>query len=69
MPKAVIYNHNLTDNYLFATLAGNFQDGSIPARYTRIGLVVSRSKGGYGSTDQCIVQPRAVVPFRRYAHR
>ena len=34
MPKAVIYNHNPTDNYLFATLAGNFQDGSIPGRYS-----------------------------------
>ena len=32
MPKAVIYNHNPTDNYLFATLAGNFQDGSIPGK-------------------------------------
>jgi glucuronate isomerase len=32
MPKAVIYNHNPVDNYLFATLAGNFQDGEIPGK-------------------------------------
>ena len=32
MPKAVIYNHNPVDNYLFATLAGNFQDGKIPGK-------------------------------------
>jgi glucuronate isomerase len=29
LPKMVLYNVNPTDNYLFATMAGNFQDGKI----------------------------------------
>ena len=56
MPKAVIYNHNPTDNYLFATLAGNFQDGSIRARYSSDRAGGSSIKRRDGSTDQCIVQ-------------
>jgi len=32
LPKTILYNINPTDNYLFATMAGNFQDGSIPGK-------------------------------------
>jgi glucuronate isomerase len=32
LPKMVLYNVNPTDNYLFATMTGNFQDGSIPGK-------------------------------------
>lgn len=32
LPKVILYNLNPRDNYLFATLAGNFQDGSIPGK-------------------------------------
>lgn len=32
LPKTVIYNLNPSDNYLFATMIGNFQDGSIPGK-------------------------------------
>ncbi len=32
LPKTVIYNFNPADNYLFATMAGNFQDGSVPGK-------------------------------------
>jgi glucuronate isomerase len=32
LPKVVIYNNNPRDNYLFATVAGSFQDGSIPGK-------------------------------------
>ena len=29
LPKTIIYNLNPADNYVFATMAGNFQDGSV----------------------------------------
>jgi glucuronate isomerase len=32
LPKTVLYNLNPADNYVFATMAGNFQDGSIPGK-------------------------------------
>jgi glucuronate isomerase len=32
LPKVVIYNNNPVNNYAFATMAGNFQDGSVPGK-------------------------------------
>lgn len=32
LPKTVLYNLNPADNYLFATMIGNFQDGSVPGK-------------------------------------
>jgi glucuronate isomerase len=32
LPRTVIYNLNPADNYLMATMAGNFQDGTIPGK-------------------------------------
>jgi glucuronate isomerase len=32
LPRMVLYNLNPSDNYPFATMAGNFQDGSIPGK-------------------------------------
>jgi glucuronate isomerase len=32
LPKMVLYNVNPADNYVFATMAGNFQDGSMPGK-------------------------------------
>jgi len=32
LPKTIIYNLNPADNYVFATLIGNFQDGSLPGK-------------------------------------
>lgn len=32
LPRTVLYNLNPSDNYLFATMAGNFQDGTIPGK-------------------------------------
>lgn len=32
LPKTIIYNLNPADNYIFATMIGNFQDGSLPAK-------------------------------------
>jgi glucuronate isomerase len=32
LPKTIIYNLNPADNYVFATLIGNFQDGSVPGK-------------------------------------
>jgi glucuronate isomerase len=32
LPKTILYNLNPADNYLFATMIGNFQDGTIPGK-------------------------------------
>jgi glucuronate isomerase len=32
LPKMVVYNLNPADNYPFATMIGNFQDGSVPGK-------------------------------------
>jgi glucuronate isomerase len=32
LPKTIIYNVNPSDNYALATMAGNFQDGTVPGK-------------------------------------
>ncbi len=32
LPKIIIYNNNPVDNYVFATIVGSFQDGSLPGK-------------------------------------
>ncbi len=32
LPKTILYNLNPADNYLFATMVGNFNDGSVPGK-------------------------------------
>ena len=32
LPKTVLYNLNPADNYVFATMIGNFQDGTVPGK-------------------------------------
>jgi len=32
LPKTIVYNLNPSDNYVFATMIGNFQDGSVPGK-------------------------------------
>ena len=32
LPKMILYNNNPADNYVFASMLGNFQDGSIPGK-------------------------------------
>lgn len=32
LPKMILYNLNPADNYAFATMLGNFQDGSVPGK-------------------------------------
>ncbi len=32
LPRTVLYNLNPADNYAFATMTGNFQDGSVPGK-------------------------------------
>lgn len=32
LPKVVVYNLNPSDNYMLATLVGNFQDGTVPGK-------------------------------------
>jgi glucuronate isomerase len=32
LPRTILYNLNPADNYLFAAMTGNFQDGSIPGK-------------------------------------
>ena len=55
--KRVLYNLNRSDNEVFATIAGNFNDGS-PKRKVIFWfrLVVFKSKGRYGKTNQYALQ-------------
>ncbi|MDH3718880.1 MAG: glucuronate isomerase [Planctomycetota bacterium] len=32
LPKTILYNNNPNDNFVFATMIGNFQDGSVPGK-------------------------------------
>ena len=32
LPKLIVYNNNPSDNYVFATMVGNFQDGKTPGK-------------------------------------
>jgi glucuronate isomerase len=32
LPKTILYNHNPRDNELFATMIGNYQDGTVPGK-------------------------------------
>ena len=32
LPKTIIYNNNPADNYVFASMIGNFQDGTVPGK-------------------------------------
>jgi len=32
LPKLIVYNNNPADNYVFATMVGSFQDGTIPGK-------------------------------------
>jgi glucuronate isomerase len=32
LPKTILYNNNPNDNFVFAAMIGNFQDGSIPGK-------------------------------------
>ncbi len=32
LPRTILYNNNPADNYVFATMIGNYQDGSIPGK-------------------------------------
>jgi glucuronate isomerase len=32
LPRTILYNINPADNYLFGTMAGNFQDGTVPGK-------------------------------------
>ncbi|MCX8091476.1 MAG: glucuronate isomerase [Verrucomicrobiae bacterium] len=32
LPKMILYNSNPADNYVFGTMLGNFQDGSVPGK-------------------------------------
>lgn len=32
LPSVILYNSNAADNYVFATMAGNFQSGNVPGR-------------------------------------
>jgi len=41
LPKMILYNLNPGDNSVFAAMAGNFQDGSIPAKFS------SAAAGGF----------------------
>ena len=68
--KTILYNLNPRDNELYATMIGNFQDGSVPGKNTIwFGLVVPRPKRRHGKTVECPFNPRFAEPFHRNAHR
>lgn len=51
LPRMVLYNVNPSENYAFATMAGNFQDGSIPEKSNSAaaGGFSTRRRGWNGS--------------------
>ena len=70
LPKTILYNNNPVDNYTLATMAGNFQDGSLAGQDpVRQRLVVSRSEGRDRVADQRAVQRRPARQLRRHADR
>ena len=62
LPKMVVYNLNPADNYVIATMIGNFQDGKIAGQDpVRQRLVVPRPEGGDAVADECAVELRAAL--------
>ena len=70
LPRTILYNLNPAGNYLFATMAGNFQDGT-DARQdpVRQRLVVPGSEAGHDLAARCAVEPRAAAAVRGHAYR
>ena len=70
LPKTIVYNLNPADNYVFATMLGNFQDGK-NCRQNANGkrLVVSRPARRNGMADELPIQHRSHIPLRRHANR
>ena len=70
LPKTILYNLNPADNYAFATMLGNFQDGSVPGKIQfGSGWWFLDQKEGMDMADQRAVQPRPAQPVRRHADR
>ena len=70
LPKTILYNLNPADNYAFATMLGNFQDGSAAGQTSaRQRLVVSRPEGRHGVANQCALKFGFAQPVRRHDHR
>ena len=62
LPKIVIYNLNPADNYVIATMIGNFQDGTIAGQDSvRQRLVVPRSEGSDAVADERALELRPAL--------
>ena len=71
LAKTIIYNLNPRDNELVATMIGNFQDGRYGAGKIQFGsgVVVPRSEGRHGETDERPLDAGSVEPLRGHADR
>ena len=70
LAKTILYNLNPRDNELFATMIGNFQDGSVPGQdAVRRGLVVPRPEGRHGGADARALEHGPALALRRHGHR
>ncbi len=58
LPKTILYNVNPADNYAFATMIGNFQDGTIPGKVQlgSAGGFWTRRKAWNGSSTRCRIK-------------
>ena len=57
LPKMILYNVNPVDNYVLATMIGNFQDGSTP------GKLQFGSGWWYGMAIECALERRPAEPL------
>ena len=70
LAKTILYNLNPADNEVFATLAGNFNDGSA-ARQNTMGfsMVVFRSERWNRKPTECFIKHEFIKPFCRNGYR
>ena len=70
LAKTILYNLNPADNEVFATMAGNFQDGSRAGQDpVRPCVVVPRPTGRYGSPAEGALEHGPVLAVRRHGDR
>ena len=70
LPKMILYNLNPADNYLVATMAGNFYGEGLPGKDSvRERLVVFGPDRGDDLADQRPLQHRLAPPIHRHDHR
>ena len=68
LPKTIIYNLNPADNYVFASVIGRFQDGTVPGKISlgRAGGIWIKSRAWNGSWTRS--RTWACSPVHRHDH-